>query len=68
MSALQSVLGKVLGRSPTNETDLRSLAAAVWHQTGFICIRASWIKSPIDQEYVTQLATKVHGKRRVGAK
>jgi hypothetical protein len=66
--ALRSILGNAVGREPMTDAELKSMAAAVFHQTGFICLKADWVNSPVDREYVAQVATKVHGRRRVGGK
>lgn len=63
---MSSILGRLVGQQPMTDAELKSMAAAVFHQTGFICLRADWVNSPVDREYVAQVATKVHGKRRVG--
>jgi hypothetical protein len=65
-AGLQSVLGRVLGRTPTTDAELKAMAAAVWHETGFICLRADWVQGWADKELAAAIATKVHGKRRVG--
>ncbi len=67
-AALQSVLGRAIGRTPTSEADLKAMAAAVWHETGFICLKADWIQGWGDKELAAALASKVHGKRTVRAR
>ena len=68
MSALQSVLGRAAGRTPTTEAELRAMAAKAFKETGFICLKPEWIIGWPDREMANAIATKVHGKRRQGGK
>lgn len=65
---VRSVLGKLQGTVPMTDAELRAASAAAWHKSGFICLRADWLQGWGDKELAAAIATKVHGKRKIGGK
>jgi len=58
--ALPSPLGRAAGRTPTTETELRAMAAAVWHERGFLVV-------PLDRLHgVNALAAEAIGAQLYG--
>lgn len=58
--ALASPLGRAAGRTPTTETELRAMAAAAWHERGFLVV-------PMDRLHgVNALAAEAIGAQLYG--
>lgn len=58
-------LARLIGRSPTDESQIRAMKAAAFHQRGFVCLHLDEIRNPIDRQVVTNLAERLYGKRTI---
>jgi hypothetical protein len=56
-------LARLIGRSPTDEAQLRAMRAAAFHQRGFVCVHLDDIRNPIDRQVVENLGERMYGKR-----
>jgi len=58
----------MIGKSPTDELQLRAMRAAAFHQRGFVCVHLDDIRNPIDRQVVETLAERLYGKRNTTQK
>ncbi len=53
----------VVGDSPTNDGEIRRMAAALWHQKGIVVINPDELNNDFDSQAVKNAAAKLYGKR-----
>ncbi len=64
MSDIQSQLAKYCGRQATSDAQLRSMAAAAWHEHGILLISPSQLQNNIDQSMRDTLGKRLYGERK----
>jgi hypothetical protein len=56
-------LARLIGRSPTDDAQLRAMRAAAWHKQGVPVLPLHEIRNEVDRLYVIQIAERLYGKR-----
>lgn len=60
---MRTSLTNHLGRTETNERELRAMAAAVWHQRGVVVLFPDQILGWVERGLIEAAASKLYGHR-----
>lgn len=64
MTGIPSSLRRVMPcTAPLGESELRALAARVWHDHGIVCVRPEEVPNDFDRQALVNAAERVYGKR-----
>ena len=61
--SVKSHLGSLAGESRADRSQLRAMAAALFHQKGVVVIWPDEIKSDFDRQHVMNVGEKLYGER-----
>lgn len=60
---IKSHLGSLAGESRANRSELRAMAAALFHKRGVLVIWPDEVKSDFDRQHVLNVGEKLYGER-----